>query len=440
MSIWKKKNRILVTCPKGVAPYLKSEIEALGFPVVNEIDTAVSTEGTLEDTMLLNLHLRTAQRVLYQLQIFKVISPGALYERINSIPWETLLHDSGPNAYVCVTSTVDHPLITDSRFANVKAKDAIVDRIRDKTGIRPDSGPEKDKAVVHIYWRNDQAMVYIDTSGDRLSRRGYRKIPLAAPMQETLAASLILATGWQGRTPFVNPMCGSGTLAIEAAMIALHRAPGLGRNNYGFMYIKDFPYALWQEFRKTARVKSSKQLLSKIIATDIDAAAVHAARLNAKTAGVDHLIEFITCPFEKTPISAGGGIIMMNPPYGERMEPLKIQKQQAGHRKEIGPGQKIIIRKAADQVHPDATPSALQRLESLYEDCGNWFKSINRGYRGYIFTGNLEMIKKVGLRTKRRIPFYNGEIECRLLEYELYAGSKKNSTPEGQSNLPPVHG
>ena len=131
---------------------------------------------------------------------------------------------------------------------------------------------------------------------------------------------------------------------------------------------------------------------------------------------------------------------MMNPPYGERMEPLKIQKQQAGRRKEIGPGQKIIIRKAADQVHPDATLSALQRLESLYEDCGNWFKSINRGYRGYIFTGNLEMIKKVGLRTKRRIPFYNGEIECRLLEYELYAGSKKHSTPEDQSGLPPVHG
>ncbi|MCK7507251.1 MAG: THUMP domain-containing protein [Desulfobacterales bacterium] len=133
MSIWNKKSRILVTCPKGVAPYLKAEIAALGFPILHEIDTAISTEGTLTDTMLLNLHLRTAQRVLYQLQIFKVISPGALYERINAIPWETLLHDSGPNAYVCVTSVVDNPLVTDSRFANLKAKDAIVDRIREKT-------------------------------------------------------------------------------------------------------------------------------------------------------------------------------------------------------------------------------------------------------------------------------------------------------------------
>ena len=438
MSIWNKKSRILVTCPKGVAPYLRAEIETLGFPVQHEIDTAISTEGTLADTMRLNLHLRAAQRVLYQLQIFKVISPGALYERINAIPWETLLADSGPNAYVCVTSVVDNPLVTDSRFANLKAKDAIVDRIRDKSGVRPDSGPEKDKAVVHIYWRNDQAMVYIDTSGDRLSLRGYRKIPLAAPMQETLAASLILATGWRGKTPFVNPMCGSGTLAIEAALIALNRAPGLGRNNYGFMYIKDFPYDLWQDLRKKARNASYKQLSSKILATDIDPAAIHAASQNAKTAGVDHLIEFATCSFEKTDIPGGGGIIMMNPPYGDRMEPFKIKTLHPDRRKEIAPGQKVILRKAADITHKSSSPTTLQRLEALYEGCGDWFKSISRGYRGYIFTGNLDMAKKVGLRTKRRLPFYNGEIECRLLEYELYAGTKKHATAEplSGSSLP----
>ncbi len=406
-------------------PYLKAEIAALGFPVLHEIDTAVSTEGTLADTMRLNLHLRTAQRVLYQLQIFKVISPAVLYERINAIPWETLLHDAGPHAYVCVTSVVDHPQITDSRFANLKAKDAIVDRIREKTGIRPDSGPQKDKAVIHVYWRNDQAMVYIDTSGDRLSLRGYRKIPLAAPMQETLAAALILATGWHGKTPFINPMCGSGTLAIEAALIALNRAPGMGRNNYGFMYIKDFPGEIWQELRKKARHASSRQLPSKIMATDIDPKAVEAARQNAKTAGVDHLIEFAVCPFEKTQIPGGGGAIVINPPYGERLEQLKIKKQHAYPAKEIAPGQKVILRKAADLVHKSNNSGALQRLEALYEGCGDWFKSIGRRYRGYIFTGNLEMIKKVGLRTKRRLTFYNGEIECRLLEYELYEGSKK---------------
>ncbi|HOG12679.1 MAG: class I SAM-dependent RNA methyltransferase [Smithellaceae bacterium] len=426
MSIWQKKSRILITCPKGVVPYLKAEIEALGFPVVQEIDTAVSTEGTLADTMSLNLHLRTAQHVLYQLQIFKALSPGALYERLNAIPWETILHDSGPSAYVCVTSVADHPDVTDSRYVNLRAKDAIVDRIREKTGIRPDSGPERNRAVIHVYWRNDQAMAYIDTSGERLSLRGYRKIPLAAPMQETLAAALIMATQWRGRTPLVNPMCGSGTLAIEAALIALHRAAGLGRSNYGFLHIRDFPREAWQALRKDARDASLKALPSTIIASDIDPRAVEAARRNAQTAGVDRLIEFRVCPFEKTPTPGGKGVIVMNPPYGERLEPFKIKTSHPEHRKEIAPGQKVIVRKAADIVHRSGGSTTLQRLEALYEGCGDWFKSIGRGYLGYIFTGNLEMAKKVGLRTRRRMTFYNGEIECRLLEYELYAGSKKH--------------
>ncbi|RPH87003.1 MAG: hypothetical protein EHM66_03385, partial [Deltaproteobacteria bacterium] len=231
--------------------------------------------------------------------------------------------------------------------------------------------------------------------------------------------------------------CGSGTLAIEAALIALNRAPGLGRNNYGFMYIKDFPYELWQAMRKKARMESKKTLPSKILATDIDAAAVQAASQNAKTAGVDLLIEFVTCSFGETSIPGGGGIIMMNPPYGERMEPFKIKMLRPDRKKEIAPGQKVILRKAADMVHKSNHPSTLQRLEALYEGCGDWFKSISRGYRGYIFTGNLDMIKKVGLRTKRRLAFYNGEIECRLLEYELYAGSKKHSSQEDQFTLPP---
>ncbi|MDD5344387.1 MAG: class I SAM-dependent RNA methyltransferase, partial [Smithella sp.] len=223
MSIWNQKSKILVTCPKGVSPYLKEEIEALDFPVLAEWDTVIQTQGTLQDTMILNMHLRTAQRVLYQLDKLIVDTPEILYKKINFIPWENLLHDSGRKAYLCVTSIADNPLITDSRFVNVKVKDAIVDRIRDKCGNRPDSGPDKDRAVVHVYWKNNQADVYLDTSGERLALRGYRKIPLQAPMQETLAAAVILATGWRGERNFINPMCGSGTLAIEAAFIALNR-------------------------------------------------------------------------------------------------------------------------------------------------------------------------------------------------------------------------
>ncbi len=176
MAIWEKKSKILVTCPKGVSPYLQGEMEALGFPVKRQWETAVQTEGTLGDTMRLNLHLSTAQRVLYQADKFIADSPDALYGKIYAMPWENILHDTGPAAYFCVTSVTDHPRITDSRFANVKIKDAIVDRIRDKRGTRPDSGPDKNRAVVHVYWKNNRADVYLDTSGERLSLRGYRKI------------------------------------------------------------------------------------------------------------------------------------------------------------------------------------------------------------------------------------------------------------------------
>ena len=435
MSIWKQKNKILVTCPKGVATYLKAEIETLGFPVLNEIDTAIQTEGTLEDTMFLNLQLRTAQRVLYQLQTFKVASPGALYERVNSIAWETILHESGKRGYVCITSIVDNPLITDSRFVNVKVKDAIVDRIRDKCNSRPDSGPDKDKAVVHVYWKNDQAIVYIDTSGDRLSLRGYRKIPLQAPMQETLAAAVILATGWRGKGAFINPMCGSGTLAIEAALIGLYRAPGLSRNNYGFMYIKEFPHEIWDELRKKARNVAKKTLPAKIIATDIDEGAVQAARQNAQTAGVDHLIEFQTCPYDKTPVPQGGGVIVLNPPYGQRLDMTMTKRQFSESKKETMHGRSLIVRKASDREARDGNfkTNMIGRLEAAYEGIGDFFKNTAYGYRGYIFTGNLDMAKKVGLRTKRRLTFYNGEIECRLLEYELYSGSKKRPESDTES-------
>ncbi|MFZ1981555.1 MAG: class I SAM-dependent RNA methyltransferase [Smithella sp.] len=431
MSIWKKKSKILVTCPKGVSPYLKEEITALGFPVVAEWDTAIQTQGTLQDTMILNLHLRTAQRVLYQLETLIVDTPENLYRKINSIPWETLLHDSGKAGYFCVTSIADNPLITDSRFVNVRVKDAIVDRMRDKCGRRPDSGPDKDKAVVNVYWKNNKADIYLDTSGERLALRGYRKIPLGAPMQETLAAAVILATGWKGERNFINPMCGSGTLAIEAAFIALNRAPGFLRNNYGFMFIKEFPEDYWQELRKKAREKILKKLPAKIIATDIDKTAVTAARNNAQTAGVDHLIEFDICPYEKTSIPEGGGIIILNPPYGERMNAINTKqpsKDFRNQRQALAQGRKIILRKSSDRRDSSSQEDAreIQALEAAYQGIGDFFKKTGGGYNGYIFTGNLELIKKIGLRTKRRIIFYNGEIECRLLEYELYAGSLKH--------------
>ena len=380
-----KQNRILITCAKGITPFLKEELLHLGFPVVSETIAGVATEGTLDDTLRLNLLLRTAHRVLFLLGDFIARDDNELYREMSEILWEDYISEDG---YVCVTSSVDNPGIRDTRYANVKCKDAIVDRIRKKRGKRPDSGPDQDRAVVNLYWKDDHCSVYIDTSGEPLSRRGYRKIPMAAPMQETLAAAVILATGWDGSRHFVNPMCGSGTLAIEAAFIALNRAPGLQRNNFGFMHIKGFNEQLWNDLRARAKKEAGKTLHCRIVATDISREAVDAARRNAATAGVEHLIEFAVCDYSETSVPQGSGIVILNPEYGDRM-------------------------------------GRIRELESVYAGIGDFFKQKCRGYTGYIFTGNADLAKKVGLRAKRRIPFFNSRIECRLLEYELYEGSRK---------------
>jgi putative N6-adenine-specific DNA methylase len=384
------KRPILITCPRGIAPFLSAEILSLGLPVVLEHTTAVETEGSLEDARRLNLHLRTGQRVLLLLEAIQAAEPQALYRAVKAMPWERWLPEDG---YLSVTSDVDNPAVRDSRYANLKCKDAIVDRMVQRRGRRPDSGPERSGAVVHLHWQGDRCRLYLDTSGEPLSRRGYRRIPLHAPMQEGLAAAVVLAAGWRGEGHFVNPMCGSGTLAIEAALIALGRAPGLTRVNFGFMHVRGFRRGPWEELRSRARAAERRSLNGRIVATDIAREAVEAARKNARAARVDRFIEFRQCDFAHTPVPEGGGVVVLNPEYGERL------------------GQ-------------------VERLRGTYARIGDFFKRRCGGYRGYVFTGNLALAKHVGLRTRRRIPFFNGAIECRLLEYELYAGTRK-SRPAG---------
>ncbi len=402
MTCWTRKSKILITCPKGISPWLAGEIRALGFPVLVEAEAAVETEGTLADTMPLNLHLRTGHRVLYAVADFQAENPQDLYGGLRDIPWEEILFERGEHAYLSITSTADTPSINDTRFVNQKAKDAIVDRMQERCGLRPDSGPDRNRAVVHVFWRESAVSIYLDTSGEPLSRRSYRKIPLSAPMQETLAAAVILATGWNGRSGFVNPMCGSGTLAIEAALFAQGRAPGLLRSNYGLMHLRGFDPAAWRAARAQAH-EAQRETAARIIATDIDPRAVAAARQNARTAGVEERIEFAVCPFQETPVPERGGVVILNPPYGERTGDIST-------------------------------------LTGLYREIGDFFKKRCGGYRGYIFTGNTALGKQVGLRTKRRIPFYNGELECRLLEYELYEGSRRTEQEHGGGRRPPDGG
>ena len=386
-----KRRKILVTCAKGIPPFLKQELLGLGFPVLSDTVAGIETEGTIEDTMRLNLYLRTGHRVLFLLKEFIAADADALYRAVSDVTWEDHIDENG---YFSVASSVDNPTIRDSRYANVKCKDAIADRIRERRGRRPDSGPAQDGVVVNLYWKEDRCSLYLDTSGEPLSRRNYRKIPMTAPMQETLAAAVLLAAGWNGggnvsNSHFINPMCGSGTLAIEAALIALNRAPGLLRDNYGFMHLKGFSRPLWDGLLEEAKKKSRNTTGCRLIATDIKKEAVEAARKNAENAGVEHLIEFGISDYSGTAVPEGSGIVILNPEYGERM-------------------------------------GKTEDLEGVYEGIGDFFKQKCKGYTGYLFTGNPDLAKKVGLKAKKRTPFFNGRIECRLLEYELYEGSRKN--------------
>lgn len=376
---------LLVTCPKGLPPLLAGEIAAMGLPA-RELAAGVLTQGDMRQCIRLNLALRTGHRVLMELARLRAPDPDALGRELSRLPWEDMIPADGR---LTVDSSVHNEHVRDGRFANQKAKDAIVDRIAARKGRRPDSGPEPVGACVFLHWRDDAATVYLDTTGAPLPRRGYRKLPHSAPLQETLAAGIVLATGFDGSGHFLSPMCGSGTLAIEAALAALRRAPGLLRPDFAFRHLLGFQDEDYAALRREAQAAARKSFPGRIIASDLDPEAVAAARQNARTAGVEEHIEFAVCDFRQSPVPEEGvGVCVLNPEYGARL---------------------------------GDTP----RLEAVYAGIGDFFKQRLAGFRGYVFTGNPDLAAKVGLKPRRKTPLFNARIECRLLEYELYAGSRR---------------
>ncbi len=382
--------KVIITCNKRLSTYLEKEVVDLGFKPIRIFPTGLELEASLNDCIKLNLNLRCASQVLYRLHEFTAENHDELHQELVKLEWENLIDFSG---YFSVTSNVDNPTITTPLFANLRVKDAIVDRIKEKHKIRPDSGSDYSKAVIHLYWKNEKAEIFIDSAGETLAKHSYRKIPGRAPMLEALAAGTIFATGWDQQSNFVNPMCGSGTLAIEAALIATKRTPGLLRMNYGFMHILGYDEEVFFAERRLLKDQIVKKIDFRIIATDISEDAVDISVKNAQTAGVDQLIEFYSCDFADTEMPEGKGVIMFNPEYGERLG-----------------------------IH--------SKLEATYKRMGDFMKQSCKGYNGYIFTGNPDLAKKIGLRASKRIEFYNGKLDCRLLEYELYDGSKREKPAE----------
>lgn len=393
MKLFEATSKIIVTCSNRIAPYLQQEVEASGYKPIRVFKTGVELKGTMQDCIKLNLSLRCASQILFQVKQFRAANADALYKGLVGFYWDNIIND---DTYFSITSNVSNDTINNSLFANVKVKDAIVDYFRGKTGSRPNSGSELTKAVIHLYWKDDEAEIFVDTSGETLSKHGYRKIPGKAPMLESLAAATLLATKWDRQSAFVNPMCGSSTIAIEAALLATNRMPGLYRDNYSFMHLQGFKKEMYDAERNKLNEAIIEKPALKIIATDISEDAINISKINAGIAGVEKMIQFEKCDFEKTVIPIAtraqneNGVIYFNPEYGDRL------------------GEE-------------------QSLQATYKRMGDFMKQQCKGYTGYIFTGNLELAKKIGLKPSRRIEFYTSKIDCRLFEYELYAGTKRKA-------------
>lgn len=380
------------TTAKGMESLLAQELRDLGAEKVEETRAGVKFQGEIQTAYKACMHSRIANRILLPLERFHAPDPEKLYGKVKSIRWD--LH-MGTHQTLAVDFTSTRSGITHTHYGALKVKDAIVDQFRSKTGERPSIQIHRPDIRINVYVHEDEATVSLDLSGESLHRRGYREdggeSAHAAHLKENLAAAILLTAKWpevaaQGGA-FLDPMCGSGTLPIEAAHIAMKRAPGLGRNHYGFLGWKQHDRAAWRRIVGEAEraVIQDRKLLPTIVGFDRDSRAIRIANENIEKAGVRGWVHVERGDFETAapPSGCEKGIIVINPPYGERL-------------------------------------GEVEELKPLYKQMGDSFKQKFKGWSGFIFTGSPELAKVIGLKAQRRHILYNGPIECRLLEYQLY--------------------
>ncbi len=380
---------LFATCAKGLAPSLAAELtdSTVAATRIEPAVGGVSFEGTLETAYRACLWSRVASRVLMPLTQFPAADEEALYNGVRAIDWGALLI---PDGTIAVNFTSSRSKITHTHYGALKTKDAIVDRLRDETGARPSVDTKQPDLRINVHLANDVADLSIDLSGESLHRRGYRRGESAddtpeAPLKETLAAGILGLARWPEAArlgkPFLDPMCGSGTLVIEAALMAAGRAPGVGRARFGFHGWRDHDEALWQ--RLLAEATAHKlDVTSEMVGSDADPRAIKAARAQAARAGVQQLVRFEERPLaELAPIGEQPGVLVTNPPYGERLE--------------------------AD--------------EELYQQLGDLLRRNMLGWEAFVMAGNPELAARIGLRPRRRHVLFNGAIECRLLEIPIAA-------------------
>lgn len=367
---------------QGLEPVLAQELAALGAENVQIQNRSVTFSGDKKLMYEANLWLRTALRILVPIKQFYANSENKLYQQIKTIRWENYLNTESTFA---IDSVVSSDFFNHSKYVALKTKDAIADYFRDKYNKRPSVDVENPHLRINIYIKGDACTLSLDSSGDSLHWRNYRVASTVAPLNEVLAAGLVLLSGWKGEKDLLDGMCGSGTIAIEAALIATNTAPGLIRHvGYGFQHWNDFDETLWNQVVEQAQ-KAQKQLVCTITASDISEAAVQQAKKNIQKAGLTDKIALKTRDFTKT--SSENSFIIINPPYGERIQP--------------------------------------ENLEELYIAIGTTLKKQHTTSEAWILSGVPEMLKKVGLRPSRKMTLLNGDIECKFQKFELYEGTKR---------------
>jgi putative N6-adenine-specific DNA methylase len=369
----------------GFEPLLEKELRKLGAKNIKSINRAVSFEGDLGFLYKANLSLRTALRILMPIGRYPVKNQTDLYRAIDRIDWSKWF--SAEQSFIIdVTLFSDH--FNHSLFVAQKAKDAIVDQFSKKEGKRPSITTENPDIRIQLHLQGDQLTISLDSSGNSLHQRGYRIETNIAPINEVLAAGMLLHSGWEGKTYFYDPMCGSGTLAIEAAMIACNIPPSLNRTTFSFMNWKNFDTELFELIRNSCLSKV-REFRGHIYASDKAPSAVRKAQENIENAGLEEYISVVRSDFffadrpSEVPLH-----IVFNPPYGERL-PIDAD---------------VFYGKIGDT------------LKKEYQGCEAWF-----------ITANIEALKSVGLRPSRKIKMFNGKLESRLVNYELYEGSRKAS-------------
>ena len=375
--------RFFAPCPRGLEALLAEELASLGAQSTRSVPGGVAFEGASEVCYAANLRSRLASRVLWRVADFGYAGEDDVYRAALAVDWPALFAlERTLRVYV----TAQKSPLKSLEFITLRVKDAVCDRFRNALGGRPSVERSRPDVRVHVFLEADRGTFYLDTSGEPLFKRGWRRSAVEAPLRENLAAGIVRLTGWKAGEALLDPMCGGGTLLVEAAAIASGAAPGAGRS-FGFEKLRSFDARAWQRVRSAAGAPRAKGAPA-LFGSDTDPRAIDAARKNLAAAGFADLVQLERADILARTAPAGAGVMVANPPYGER------------------------------------TGSA-DELARFYPLLGDALKKRFAGWRCHFFTSDLRLPKLIRLEPARRVPLYNGTLECRLYEFRIVAGSHR---------------